>query len=40
MRDIAEHMYEYRNSVYGVLDSLKTDYSNLELDTMKIAEAI
>ena len=28
----ANHIYDYRNSVYGILDALNTDYSNLELD--------
>lgn len=29
---IANHIYDYRNSVYGILDALNTDYKNLELD--------
>lgn len=28
----AEHIYEYRNSIYGILDAMNTDYKNLELD--------
>lgn len=28
----ANHIYDYRNSIYGILDALNTDYSNLELD--------
>ena len=32
----AEHIYNYRNSVYGILDALHTDYQGLDLD----AEAI
>ena len=28
----ANHIYNYRNSIYGILDALNTDYSNLELD--------
>ena len=28
----AEHIYDYRNSVYGILDAMNTDYSNLKLD--------
>ena len=32
----AEHVYEYRNSVYGILDAVGTDYSNLELDADKL----
>lgn len=32
----AEHVYEYRNSIYGILDTVGRDYSNLELDADKI----
>ncbi len=32
----AEHLYEYRNSVYAILDALKNDYNDLNFD----AEAI
>jgi len=28
----AQNIYEYRNSIYGILDAMKTDYSNLEFD--------
>lgn len=28
----ANHIYNYRNSIYGILDALNTDYKNLELD--------
>ena len=28
----AEHIYDYRNSIYGILDAMNTDYQNLELD--------
>jgi len=31
---------EYRNSVYGILDSLQTDYSNLNLDVDAIKEKL
>ena len=27
-----DQIYKYRNSVYGILDALKTDYSDLNLD--------
>ena len=40
LRGIAEHIYSYRNSVYGILDAMSKDYSNLELDASKIAEDI
>ena len=34
----ANHIYDYRNSVYGILDALNTDYSNLELDAEALKE--
>lgn len=36
----AEHIYDYRNSVYGILDAMNTDYSNLELDAESLKEKI
>lgn len=27
-----DQIYKYRNSVYGILDAMKTDYSDLDLD--------
>lgn len=36
----AEHFYKYRNSVYGVLDALNTDYNNLNLDAESIREKL
>lgn len=32
LTSIAAHFYEYRNSVYAILDSLNTDYNNLSMD--------
>lgn len=32
LNNTANHIYDYRNSIYGILDALNTDYSNLELD--------
>ena len=32
----AQHVYEYRNSVYAILDALKTDYNNLNFDADEI----
>lgn len=29
---IANHIYDYRNSVYGILDALKQDYDELNFD--------
>ena len=40
LRKTAENIYEYRNSVYGVLDAMSKDYSNLELDATKLAQEI
>ena len=36
----ANNIYEYRNSIYGILDAIGTDYSNLELDATKIQEQL
>ena len=36
----ANNIYEYRNSVYGILDAIGTDYSNLELDATKIQQQL
>lgn len=36
----ANHIYDYRNSIYGILDAIKQDYSNLELDAESIREKI
>lgn len=35
-----DKIYEYRNSVYGILDALKTDYSDLGLDVDKLREQL
>ena len=34
----ANHIYDYRNSIYGILDALNTDYNNLELDVEGLKE--
>ena len=34
----ANHIYDYRNSIYGILDALNTDYKNLELDVEALKE--
>ena len=36
----AEHIYEYRNSIYGILDAMNTDYKNLELDAESLKQKI
>lgn len=35
-----EAVYNYRNSVFGILDSITTDYSNLNLDATNIQKAL
>lgn len=35
-----DKIYEYRNSVYGILDALKTDYSDLGLDVEQLRESL
>lgn len=32
------NIYEYRNSVYGILDTMKTDYSDLDFDVEKLRQ--
>lgn len=33
-------IYNYRNSIYGILDTISKDYSDLELDVNKLAETM
>ena len=35
-----EAIYNYRNSMVGILETIKTDYSNLSLDTTKIQQEL
>lgn len=35
---IANHIYDYRNSIYGILDAVSSDYSNLELDAESLKQ--
>ncbi len=35
-----DKIYEYRNSVYGILDAMKTDYNDLDLDATKIRDEL
>ena len=35
-----DSIYKYQNSVLGLLDTIKTDYSNLDLDIEKLKENI
>lgn len=36
----AEHIYNYRNSIYGILDAMSTDYKGLELDAEALREKL
>lgn len=38
--EIIRSVYEYKNSVYGILDGISTDYSNLDFDINKLQENI
>lgn len=38
--DSCDNVYKYRNSVYGILDAISKDYSELDLDASKIAAEI
>lgn len=40
MSATANHIYEYRNSIYGILDAMNTDYKNLDLDAKAIRDQI
>lgn len=40
LTETLDNIYTYRNSVYGILDSMATDYSNLELDAEKLRATI
>jgi len=35
-----KNIYEYRNSIMGILDTVSTDYSNLNLDANEIKETL
>ena len=38
LASIAKNFYDYRNSIYAILDAINNDYSNLELDVEAIKE--
>lgn len=38
--DATERIYEYRNSAYGILDFLKSDYNELNFDAEEIRQKI
>ena len=35
-----DKIYEYRNSIYGILDAVKNDYSDLDLDVEKLSKEL
>ena len=37
---MVDKIYEYRNSAYGILDAMQSDYSNLDFDVEKIRQAL
>ena len=40
VRDSIEAIYKYQNSALGILDTIKSDYSNLEYDANAIKESL
>ena len=38
--DTIKNIYDYKNSIYGILDTVSTDYSNLNLDATTIQQAL
>ena len=40
LNETLKNIYTYRNSIYGILDVMATDYSNLELDAEKLRATI
>jgi hypothetical protein len=40
IEDSIEAVYKYQNSVLGVLDTIKTDYSNVEMDVDKLQDTV
>lgn len=38
LNKIANNIYDYRNSIYGILDAVSNDYSNLDLDAESIKQ--
>ena len=37
-KETCEHLYQYRNSIYAILDAMSNDYENLELDIEKLQQ--
>lgn len=40
IKDTIESVYKYQNSVLGILDTIKTDYSDLDLDIDNLREKL
>ena len=40
MQETVQSIYAYKNSVMGILDAIKNNYSNLEFDAKKIQELL
>lgn len=40
IQDSIDAIYSYQNSILGILDTLKTDYSNLDFDATSIQEKL
>lgn len=40
VKDTIESVYKYQNSILGLLDTMKTDYSDLNFDAQAIADKI
>ena len=40
VNDTIDAVYKYQNSILGVLDTIKTDYNNLSLDTEEFKEVL
>ena len=36
----ANNIYDYRNSIYGILDAINTDYQNLNLDISSLSQKL
>jgi hypothetical protein len=40
VRDSIEAVYKYQNSIFGILDNLKQDYSDMDLDVNEISSKL
>lgn len=38
--ELIRSIYEYKNSIYGILDGVSSDYSNLDFDVKKLTESL